>query len=475
MRKIFNILFALTLVVASSCTYTFPEVESPSAGNADFTKVVAVGNSLTAGFMNGALYDDGQSNSYANLVAMQMQQAGGGAFNQPDINAPNGYFGMAGNVVLGRLHLVGIDNPAPSPIVPGDPITAYSGDRSALNNFGVPGMRIVDLTYNAYSSANPYYGRFASAATATVLGDAAAANGSFILFWLGSNDVLGYATKGATGSDSGDGTNPADMTQVAVFSAAYANAISTLFNGKKGIIANIPNVQDIPYFTTVAWNSIPMDQATADQTNPSYAPYNGGLDQAVLGGLITQDEADLRYIEFAAGNNGIVIDDGQLTDLTGLGLPSIRMANSNDLITLTAGAVLGTLSDPNDPTSVIGVGDPLGEEYTLTLADQEAIADRIADFNAVIAAQASDDIVLLDINTTFADFAQNGTSINGAGMDATILPPFGAFSLDGIHPNARGYAYVANLFIDKINESFGSSIPTVNPNNYSGNELPVPQ
>ena len=472
MKNIFNLLIGFFLLAATSCTYTFPEAEEPTAGSADFTKVVAVGNSLTAGFMNGALYDDGQANSYANIIAQQM----GTTFNQPDINSENGYYGMAGSVVLGRLHLVGLENPAPSPIIPGDAITPYSGDKSALNNFGVPGMRIVDGGVSGYGSLNPYFGRFESSASATVFGDAAAANGTFILFWLGSNDALGYATNGATGSAEGDGSNPADMTQTAVFDAAYSAAIATLFsNGQKGIVANIPNLQDIPHFTTVPWNSIPMDQATADATNASYALYNGGLDQAVLGAFITQDEADLRYIEFEEGDNGIVIDDEELTDLSGLGLPSIRMTNSSDLITLSAGAVLGTEDTPGDPTTTIGVGVPLGEEYTLTKTNQESIADRIAEFNAIIAAKASSDIALLDINSIFADFAQNGASINGAGMDATISPPFGAFSLDGIHPNARGYAYVASLFIDKINESFGSNIPNVNPNNYAGNELPVPQ
>ena len=81
----------------------------------------------------------------------------------------------------------------------------------------------------------------------------------------------------------------------------------------------------------------------------------------------------------------------------------------------------------------------------------------------------------MDINSIFKEFAQSGALINGAGLDATLYPPFGAFSLDGIHPNARGYAYIANLFIGKINESYGANIPEVNPNNYPGNELPVPQ
>ena len=475
---IYTLLFAVVVATSTSCTYTFPEAETPTAGTANFTKLVAVGNSLTAGYMNGALYNEGQANSFANLIAQQMQATGGGAFNQPDINSEIGYFGMVGSVVLGRLHLVGLQSPAPAPIIPGDLISPFTGDKTALNNFGVPGIRVIDIEFSGYGTLNPYYGRFASDPTASVLDDAVAANGTFFTFWLGGNDVLGYALAGATGQKNGNGLSTNDMTPIAMFEGAYNSAINAMLaNGSKGIVANIPNIQDIPHFTTVPWNAIPMDAATADGTNAAYVAYNGGLEDMVTNQLITQTEANLRKVFFYEGANGIVISDTQLTDLSAYGLPSIRMANSNDLITLTAGSVLGTLADATNPSSVIGVGVPLDEKYTLILADQEAIANRVAEFNAIISATVSansDNLALLDVNAFFADFAQNGASVNGAGMDASIIPPFGAFSLDGVHPNSRGAAYVASLFIDKINETFSSNIPNLNPNNYPGNELPVP-
>ncbi len=482
MKKLYILLLAGILATATSCTYTFPEAETPTSGSADFSKVVAVGNSLTAGYMNGALYDDGQAASYANIVAQQMKTVGGGEFIQPDINAKDGYFGLApdGVTILGRLRLVNPTNPVPSPIVPGQAITDYSGDRSKITNFGVPGIRVIDAGVNGYGMLNPYYGRFASnPASSNVLADAVAANGSFFIFWLGGNDALGYALAGATGKVDGDGSNTTDMTPVSMFTAAYSAAIDAMMaNGASGIVANVPSINDIPHFTTVPWNAIPMDQATADATNAAYTAYNAGLAQFVLAGVITQDEADLRTIEFKEGDNGAVITDEELTDLTGSGLPSMRMTNSSDLITLSAGSVLGTLADPNNPASVIGVGVPLDEKYTLTKKNQEDIANRIADFNAAIkniVDAKGNKLALLDINAIFAEFAKTGTTINGAGMDASIAPPFGAFSLDGVHPNQRGSAYVASLFIDKINEVFDANIPNVNPNNWPGNALPVPE
>ena len=216
MKKLYIIFLALFIATVTSCTYSFPEPEVPTAGTADFTKVVAVGNSLTAGYMNGALYDAGQTASFANIMAQQIYANGGGVFNQPDINAPDGDYGPSGGV-YGRLHLVipsggGVEDAVPSPIIPGQSITSYAGDKSALNNFGVPGMRIIHAEVPGYgdpNAGNPYFARFASSGTTSVLADVSAANGSFFTFWLGNNDVLGYALAGATGST--DGTNSIDM------------------------------------------------------------------------------------------------------------------------------------------------------------------------------------------------------------------------------------------------------------------------
>ena len=44
--------------------------------------------------------------------------------------------------------------------------------------------------------------------------------------------------------------------------------------------------------------------------------YNGGLQQAVLGSLITEDEANRRTINFNLGANAFVMEDEDLSDLS---------------------------------------------------------------------------------------------------------------------------------------------------------------
>ena len=54
-----------------------------TAGTANFSKFVALGNSLTSGYADGALFIDGQKASYANIMAQQFKLVGGGDFKIP--------------------------------------------------------------------------------------------------------------------------------------------------------------------------------------------------------------------------------------------------------------------------------------------------------------------------------------------------------------------------------------------------------
>ncbi|HEY9046255.1 MAG TPA: hypothetical protein VIN08_10185 [Ohtaekwangia sp.] len=495
---------SLALVVAGACTYDFPEEKQVTAGEADFTKTVVIGSSLSAGFMNGALYTDGQNASFPAIIAQQFKSVGGGDFNQPDINAAAGYYGLApdGTTILGRLYLKGTTSPKPTPIVPGQAITPYTGDKSKLNNFSAYGVTIQTAqtpflggpsSGNPYY--NPYYARFASTpGTSTLLGDAVAAigNGSFFIFWLGNDDVLGYATNGA---DQNDATKP--MTDAAVFAGAYNNAISTMLAANasaKGVVANIPDVTSLPYFSTVAYNPIPLDAASAAAVNAGFAGYNAVLDALKANLGIT--DTDSRKITFAAGtSNKIVIVDETLNDygdefdmLKAAGAISdaqrtalipyeqVRQTTSTDLVPLTAANVIGTLVS-NNPQLINGVTVPLADKYILLPSEKTEVQTRIDAFNSVIAGAVSTNssrLALVDIHSILLSLKANGAEIKGATISASISPPFGGFSLDGIHPNARGNGYLANQFIDVINAKFGASVPQCNPNDYSGNALPVP-
>lgn len=67
----------------------------------------------------------------------------------------------------------------------------------------------------------------------------------------------------------------------------------------------------------------------------------------------------------------------------------------------------------------------------------------------------------------FLETFESGIKIDGIAFNVKYIEG-GAFSLDGVHVNPRGYAIIANEFIKKINEFYGSNIPLVEVGKYKG-------
>jgi lysophospholipase L1-like esterase len=470
------------------------EAES-SAGDLDLSRYVALGDSLSAGFADGALYVNGQIDSFPNIMAQSFAEAGGGDFTQPLTADDLGGLLLGGNPLPGfetRLVLAETGNPA-SPLAPvrqaGTPTTDLANPAAPMpSNMGVPGAKSFHLTAAGYgdlagvtatpATANPFFVRFASSAGTSILADAAGQAPSFFTLWIGGNDILGYATSGGVGADST--TTPAygiaggDITDpVNVFSPSFNGVVATLTaggtNNVRGALLNIPTITSIPFFTTVPYNAIPLDQTNADASNAAYAAYNAGLAGAVAGSLLSQMEADRRAISFAPGQNAVVIIDESLTDLSGISLPSLRQATAADFILLPLSATLGTLRIAGDPTSVIGVGSPLLDGEVLTDTEALEVETARVSYNTIIqtAADANPNLIYVDVAALLADVADSDGFNYGTETITAVFATGGTFSLDGVHPTAKGYAVVANLVIDSLNTAFNASIPRVDPSVYT--------
>ncbi|TPN87611.1 G-D-S-L family lipolytic protein [Aquimarina algicola] len=452
------------------------ELEAFTQGSADFSKYVSMGNSLTAGFADGALYKIAQENSMPAILAQQFAALGnGGTFTQPLMNDNVGGLLAGGTQIQGfgpRL-VLDLSGPRPAPVplqslvpsaVPTTDIV-LNNPTGPFNNLGVPGAKSFHLLAPGYGNigalpnANPYFVRMTGTSPdASVIELAIAQQPSFVSLWIGNNDVLGYALSG------GDGTNP--ITPLAGdigvgFEATYQALIGSLttnISGVQGILGNIPNVTAIPHFTTVPHNPVPLDAATAGAVNQAYMEYNGGLQLALANSLITAEEANARTINFeASSSNAVVIVDEDLTDLSGLGLPNFRQATEEDLLVLPASSFIGTLADPQNPLSVNGVAIPLSDKWVLTPEEQNEIKTATMAFNNVIeTAAAASGFALFDANTLLDRVASTGVETNGLVITSTLATG-GAFSLDGVHPTSRGYALVANEMLKAIDATYGSN------------------
>ena len=487
--------FIYLAIIAAGFASCEPEFENEvganyTAGDADFSSYVAIGNSLTAGYMDGTVYKSGQANSFPNLLAQQFALVGGGEFTQPsfaeDVNNLGGISGIAG---FNTRLVIDASQGRPENIAGTSTIT-LTPQATAYNNMGVPGAKSFHLTFPGYGALNPYFARHATSPTATVLGDAMSKNPTFFTNWIGANDVLAYATNGGA---QPDGVTPAadhnltgnlnpetygfnDITNANAFESVYSTIINTLTSGgAKGVVATVPSVTSIPYFTTVPYNPVPLDNATASQLNGAdgYASYNGGLDLAFSNGLITNAERLQRKVVFVAGKNPVVIVDSDLTNLSGLGLPSYRMTTSQDLIVLPASSFIGTTVG-GDPLMINGVSVPLANKWVLTANEKAKVASATAAYNNTIVSIASaNDLAVADMNSIMNQLV-NGLQIetgqiytanyfSGVATENKVL-----FSLDGVHPNARGYAVIANEIIKVINEHYNANLPLHYVNNFPG-------
>ena len=379
MIKNFKWLLLVSLAFAA-CNSDDDETEPVNipvtAGTANFSKYVSLGNSLTAGFSDNALFKAGQLGSYTNILAQQFKMVGGGDFNIPLTGDDNlGGLLLGGTPIQGtRLVFNGV-GPVP---VPGMPVTEVTNHLTGpFNNMGVPGAKSFHLLAAGYGNvagvpsgqSNPYYARFASSPTSRIIDDAVAQDPTFFSLWIGNNDVLSYSTSGGSGINQLGNPNPAtyggnDITDPTVFASVYSTLLDAMTaNGAKGVVANIPYVTTIPFFRTVPYNPVTLDEAKAAQLNGAFAAYNGGLIAA--GGAITAEERARRTITFAAGKNPVVIVDSYLTNLSGAGLPSYRMATSEDLLVLPSSAFIGTLAGGN-PAAINGVTVPLEDKWVLS-------------------------------------------------------------------------------------------------------------
>jgi hypothetical protein len=467
------VLVSLTFVACSEddekVVYNSSDGLPLTAGTADFSKYVALGDSFAAGFSDNALFIEGQKGAYPNILAQQFSLVGGGDFTTPLMADNIGGLLLGGNQVQGpRLYFNGT---APVPVA-GPPTTEITNHLSGFyNNMGVPGAKSFHLLAPGYGNtaniaagtASPYFSRFSSNATATVLEDALSQSPTFFSLWIGGNDVLGYAISG------GDGTNP--ITPTATFDGAYSLLVSQLTaSGRKGVLANLPYVSTLPYFKTVPHNPVPLDAATISllmNTTNGYGLYNGGIQLALANNLITPEEAARRTIAFTPGaGNKVVIVDSYLTNLSPLGIPSYRQATSEDLIVLPASSFIGTTVGGN-PQLVNGVSVPLADKWVLSKDEILEVQVATDAYNITIEAAATTN-GLAFVNAK-AIMTQLGTTTGISANNFTLTSNFvtgGAFSLDGIHPSPRGYALIANKFIEAINTKYGSNLKGVSLGDY---------
>lgn len=429
-KYILNSFVAAAILFTAACK---PEIETPAgttAGQANFSKYIAVGNSLTSGFADGGLYLEGQQVAYPNLIAAKMATVGGGAFTSP-------FFSDAQSNGSGYVALTALVNGTPTitPVVDklayrdaAKHLTKYSGE---IQNLGIPGMR-VDLSFDptlTFSAANPYFERLltdAQVGKTNYFQFIQGRNHTFFSLWLGNNDVLGYALNGAV-TIAGDPTTV--LTDKVLFSSLYSNLLNALTaGGQKGIVATIPDVTAIPYFNTVTVAAL---LARAQAASPLFTAV---------------------YIQTGTG--------------------SVRAATAADLIRLPFQSA-SLFAVPNALGQFYGLDprNPITSDWVLDKDEVIKVKDYVDSYNSSIKSLATSKGLAIADTYTYFNQVKTGIALQGVNINSAFITG-GAFSLDGIHLTPRGNAVIANVFIDAINTKYGSTIPTIDITQYRGVKFP---
>lgn len=480
-------------------------------GSANFSNYVAIGDSFAAGYSDGALFKRGQENSYPSILAGVFKQVGGGDFNVPFCGDDNlGGLLFSGTPIQGtRLYFNGT-----GPVsVSGVPVTEVLNRLTGpFNNMGVPGAKSYHLLAAGYGNpagvpggqASPYFARFSTSNSTTVLADALAQQPSFFSLWIGGNDVLGYATSGGTGVDQTGNPNPAtygssDITDPTVFDNVYNNIVGQLAaGGKKGIVANLPYINTLPHFTTVPVNPL---------TSKVLGSGNVATGEATIDALNTQLYGPLKQAltAFGAGDrinllskttaNPLLIKDESLPNLsaqlTAAFTPTLGPANAafygnvfgqarqaklgEDFALLTTQSVIGTAPTaansglgfpPPSPLNKFGITYPLQDRHILVKTEVAAIKTATDAYNATIKAAAdANGLAFVDAKAVMDQLVRGGVKFGNYHMSASFVTG-GTFSLDGVHPSARGYALIANKFLEAINAKYGATFKPVDLGTY---------
>lgn len=428
--ELFVALILASLLFYGCKDYNDLDLESNS-GNADFSQVVAVGNSLTAGYQSDALFRTAQKYSFPNLVSGQMEAEQ--QFNQPLISNP----GIS--LRNGRLELDGtadLTDPTNTP-TPTDQSGSLLEDQvfPPYNNLGVPGALLADFLgedlpgqpYSERRQNNPFFDLVLDEAD-TQLEQLSAMDPSFVMFWLGNNEVLGYVTSG--------GDTPYVPSNS--FQQLYGGSMQALAQtGADVILFNIPNVTSIPYVFLVNNILLDNDTITINEQNNTFA-------------LVTpQGDIPIWIEQTDPGNPGSVQDTVMMT------APDTQQPGGFFL--LHAQAELAELFGSGVGTTQ---NNPIPHNLVLDNGEAMQAIQLVNQYNQVINSSGnSNSYPIVDINTSFSDIVESG-GITEDGVTLTPTPG-SLFSLDGVHPSNRGHGIVANMAIDAINNSYDANLPSI--------------
>lgn len=408
-----------TAVVVAALVVAVPAFAQ--RGSADFSKLVALGDSYGAGVVSSSLNERHQVWSWPAVIARQVGYttcaanavAGDPCFAQPLVAFP----GIGPELELRDL----TPTIAPAGTSNGTPLMVPFG--RAYNNLSIPGATVgALLTLTGAEPQQPgeptavSMARFILRGRGTAIAQAIEQQPTFIVMWIGGNDALSTLFSGT----------PATLTPAADFRTRYAAVLNELVTRAPNagiVVGNLPT-QPLPYQLLISRFIVNSAGQPVPGPDGNPIPLIGTLDNGAVGPL-------------PAGS--FVLLHARTNLQTGFGLPNVPPFNQLPL--------------PN-------VGKPLPDSDVITPTEFATIIGRINEYNAAIQAEAqARNIPVADIKGLFDRvYAPGGLHVGP--VTVTPAPVTGGFfGLDFFHLTDLGYLLFANEYIKTINSAYDTEIP----------------
>lgn len=455
-RSFFTPLMVCLLLIGmmgSGCEPSLSDVDTPpSMGQADFSRLMMVGDDYMAGFADEGWSRPKQMQSVSNLLAGQLAMLASDAASFNNVALAEGVQGSGNWQLQGVSYdtcgFFGAQLQWSEGLANWDEFMSAEG---TIHNFSVPKLLVdhLDQTpaiYFPYEGA--YVNRFLGTESTTIMEKMQTSvqevDPSFVLLWLGMQDVMEYCWSGggnlvrSVSNETDPDLRPIGLTSSSDFRNKYKALVETLFAGetRQGALVNVPNVLEMPYFTY--FNNL-----------------HTALDTAVMDSL--------RFRDACQGMHLVWIE----SDSNGDGVMDAVVAKKGDLVLLSAASLIG---EPNEAGVRYGLDPayPLADHHVLELKEKSAYDKALRTINQVISAAAEDhNLLLIDMHTFFEELAGGQVSFEGLRVNSSYVNG-NFFGVDGYSPTIKANAMLSNEIIDALNVFYAANIPKVDIRNYSG-------
>lgn len=412
------------LCFLAACVQRVPLEPPPlNTGEADFSNLMAIGDDLMAGVTDGVLIEYGQAFSIPQLIAKQAKVP---SFRQPVLKDPGYGLDPLSGQNIGKYLLLSyvplnVNSISLSVSPYGLVVTPPADSAPVYQNLAVPGHTLQNLM--ELNSTLAGMTNLILRGQGSQLEQLLAAKPTFVLCWIGFNDVLGTLISGRV-------IDGATITPLESFRQRYTELMDQMKAlGTQAVVATIPDVTQLPFVRTL----------------PAYLLDYGSL-QPIL-----QDSRDSTSFIFLSGR----WSDGSVRQLS-------HRENDPNFALLTMRALHLLRQGYGYPEAFGGLGLALTDRVVLDADEVSFIRTRVQQFNEVITAEARErGFVVVQTHDLFSRLYHDGYRVGGIHLTTRYVTG-GLFSLDAVHPTTAGYAILANAFIEAINAEFDANLPPVN-------------